>query len=214
MTTIVKSNSINNQKENITMNNVIDQQLLNYYEQGKRRLVPPKSKKKYMKFGFFGAEYEFSGFNRNNNSLMAVLKELNKFAIDFKRGEENVGKFVFGVPSFIHGTLQETPYLIVGEILEEDKWSFIVGHRSVKNFRLAFDKDSSLYSYFKILDTEEDLENMARVFTDYLEQIWEKLAYCEPYSDLGFQQYLEKTAQAQVVAKYFLSSPIAIMVKN
>ena len=211
MTTIAKSNSINNQKENVTMNNVIDQQLLNYYEQGKKRFVPPKSRKKYIKFGFFGACYEFSGFNVHSDSLMATLKEMNKFAIDFKRDEKNVGKFVFGVPAFIHGTLQETPRWIVGEIMEEDKWTFFVGDRS---FRRAFDKDATLYSYFKILDSADDLVNMVQVFTDYLEQIWEKLAYCEPYSDLGLQQYLKKNAPAQVVAKYFLSSPIAIMVKN
>lgn len=46
MNTITKSNSVNNQKENKTMSYELDQQLLSYYEQGKKRFMPPKNKKK------------------------------------------------------------------------------------------------------------------------------------------------------------------------
>lgn len=198
-----------------------DPALIAYYERGRRqnkkhrsfRFTKSGCQKQYMRPNLFGISQEFQGFISQTPAMSAIC-EMNKFMVDFRRNECNIGKFAFGVPRFIHGTLQEIPFWLVGEILDEDEWTFIIGSgEDGKNGR-AFDKDASIYSYFKIMDSMEELETMVEIFEDYLEEIWKKLQYCEPYSDLGFQIYLEKNSPQDFIAKHFSAEPMTVIIQR
>lgn len=133
-----------------------DPALIAYYERGRRqnkkhrsfRFTKSGCQKQYMRPNLFGISQEFQGFISQTPAMSAIC-EMNKFMVDFRRHECNIGKFAFGVPRFIHGTLQEIPFWLVGEILDEDEWTFIIGSgKDGKNGR-AFDKDASIYSTSK-----------------------------------------------------------------
>lgn len=55
---------------------------------------------------------------------------------------------------------------------------------------------------------------MVEIFEDYLEEIWKKLQYCEPYSDLGFQMYLEKNSPQDFIAKHFSAEPMTVIIQR
>lgn len=197
----------------------LDPALIAYYERGRKqnrkhrsfRFMKSGRRKQYMHTSIVGASQEFQGFT-SPEPWKAAIREMNEFAVNFRRNECNIGKFAFGVPHFIHGQLQETPFWLVGEILDEDEWTFIIGSRENGENGRAFDKDASIYSYFKIMDSMEELETMVGIFEDYLEEIWKAVKYCEPYSDIGLKTYLEKDSRQDFVAKHFSSNPMTVVI--